>query len=85
MHKILFYRKFISRLYMFRAHVFIIRKSKLYYSAYGIITPIGGRPVHSLSVLSLPAAASSVHCTISYKHSLVLLRMCEIIARNTLS
>jgi len=37
---ILFYNKFISCLYMFRAHVFIIR-SKLYYTASGIITPIG--------------------------------------------
>ena len=25
-----------------------IRKSKLYYTTSGIITPIGGRPVHSL-------------------------------------
>ena len=41
MHKILFYSKFISYLYMFRAHVLIMRRSKLYYTAYGIITPIG--------------------------------------------
>jgi len=32
---------------MFRAHVLIIRRSKLYYIASGIITPIGGRLVHS--------------------------------------
>ena len=31
---------------MFRAHVLIIRRSKLHYTAYGIITPIGGRLVH---------------------------------------
>ena len=31
---------------MFRAHVLIIRRSKLQYTASGIITPIGGRPVH---------------------------------------
>jgi len=37
MHKFLFYNKFISCLYMFRAHVLIIRKSKLYYKASGII------------------------------------------------
>jgi hypothetical protein len=44
----LFYNKFISCLYMFRAqhHVLIVRRSKLYYTASGIITPIGGRPVH---------------------------------------
>jgi len=33
---------------MFRAHVLIVRRSKLYYTASGIITPIGGRPVHRL-------------------------------------
>ena len=31
---------------MFRAHVLIVRRSKLYYTASGIITPIGGRSVH---------------------------------------
>ena len=38
MHKDLFYDKFISCLYMFRARVLIIRRSKLYYTASGIIT-----------------------------------------------
>ena len=33
---------------MFRAHVLIISWSKLYYTASGIITPVGGRPVHRL-------------------------------------
>ena len=28
--------------------VLIIRRSKLYYTASGIITPVGGRPVHRL-------------------------------------
>ena len=42
----LFYNKFISCLYMFRAHVLIVRRSKLHYTVSGIITPIGGRPVH---------------------------------------
>jgi len=31
---------------MFRAHVLLIRRSKLHYTASGIITPIGGRLVH---------------------------------------
>ena len=30
----------------FENHVLIVRRSKLYYTASGIITPIGGRPVH---------------------------------------
>jgi len=40
---------------MFRAHVVIIRRSKLHYTASGIITPIGGRLVHRLKEV-LPAA-----------------------------
>ena len=44
----LFHSKFISCLYMFRAHVPIISRSKLHYTASGIITPIGGRLVHRL-------------------------------------
>ena len=40
---------------MFRAPlVLIIRRSKLYYTASGIITPVSGHPVHRLSVLSQP-------------------------------
>jgi len=31
---------------MFRAHVLIIRRSKLHYTAPGIISPVGGRLVH---------------------------------------
>ena len=41
MHKICFTVSFISCLYMFRAYVLIIRRSELYYTASGIITPIG--------------------------------------------
>ena len=38
---------------MFRAHVLIVRRAKLYYTVSGIITPIGGRPVHRLRESSL--------------------------------
>jgi len=44
--KSLFYNKFISCLHMFRAHVLIIRWSKLFYTTTGIITPIGSSLVH---------------------------------------
>jgi len=44
----LFYNKFISCLYMFRANVLIIRKSKLHYTASGIMIHIRGRPAHRL-------------------------------------
>jgi len=33
--------------------VLIIRRSKLYYTASGIVTPVGGRPAHWLSTLNL--------------------------------
>ena len=49
----LFYNKFISSLYMFRAHVLIIKTSKLHYTASGVITPVGGRLVHRLRKDSL--------------------------------
>jgi len=48
MHKILFYTKFIIRLYMFRALCAHHQGSKLYYTASGIATPVGGRPMHRL-------------------------------------
>ena len=35
---------------MFRAHVLIVRRAKLYYTVSGVITPIGGRPILSQSV-----------------------------------
>ena len=41
MHKICFTISFISCLYMFRAHVLIIGRSKLHYTASGIIKPKG--------------------------------------------
>ena len=41
MHKICFTISFILCLYMFQAHVLIIRRSKLHYTASGVITPIG--------------------------------------------
>ena len=46
MHKIFFYNKFINASTCFEHYVLIIRRSKLYYTASGIITPVGGRPVH---------------------------------------
>ena len=48
-----------SSLNLFRAHVLIVRRSKLYYTVSGIITPIGGRPVHRLREDSLKFSASS--------------------------
>jgi len=46
MHKISFTVSLFHASTCFEYHVLIVRTSKLYYTASGIITPIGGRPVH---------------------------------------
>jgi len=46
---------------MFRAHVFIIRRSKLHYTASGIITPIGGHLVHGLREDCSPLSTCTPH------------------------
>jgi len=43
---------------MFRAHVLIVRWSKLCYTVSGTITPMGGRPVHNLCTGRPPSASS---------------------------
>jgi len=48
MHNILFYNKFIKRLYMFRALCAHHQGVKIVYTASGIIIPVGGRPVHTM-------------------------------------
>ena len=60
MHKIFFYNKFIIRLYMFRALCAHHQEVKIVYTASGMITPVGGRPMHR--VLSQP-----VHQTATYR------------------
>jgi len=46
MRNFLFYSKFIVSLYMFRTLCARHQGSKLYYTASGIVIPIGGRSVH---------------------------------------
>jgi len=49
MHKFLFYNTiYYMPLHVSSTIVLIIRRSKLYYTASGIVTPVGGRPVHKL-------------------------------------
>ena len=48
MKKILFYNKFINASKCFEHYVLIIMRLNLYSTASGIITPVGGRPVHRL-------------------------------------
>ena len=47
MHKICFIISLLYASTCFEHYVLIIRRSKLYYTASGIITPVGGRPVHT--------------------------------------
>ena len=53
MHKICFTISLFHASTCFEHHVLIVRRSKLYYTASGNITPIGGRPVHRLRKSSL--------------------------------
>ena len=55
---------------MFRAHVLIIRRAKLYYAVSGIITPIGGRHV------TATYRCDDTRCTVSkiLKNTLLCLR-----------
>ena len=46
MHKICFTVSLFHASTCFEHHVLIVRRAKLYYTASGIITPIGGCPVH---------------------------------------
>ena len=48
MHKICFTISLFYASTCFGHHVLIVRRSKLYYTASGIIIPIGGLPVHRL-------------------------------------
>jgi hypothetical protein len=48
MHKICFTISLFHASTCFEHHVLIVRRSKLYHTASGIITTVGGRPVHRL-------------------------------------
>jgi len=48
MHKILFIVSLLYASTCFEHYVLIIRRSKLYYTASGIVIPVDGRPVHRL-------------------------------------
>ena len=53
MHNICFTVSLFHASTRFEHHVLIVRRSKLYYTASGIITPIGGRPVHRTATYKL--------------------------------
>jgi len=63
MHKTLFYNKFIICLYMLRALCAHHQEVKLHYTASGIITPVGGRPVCRLR----EDFSQPVHGTATYR------------------
>ena len=45
----------------FEHHVLIVRRAKLYYTVSGIITPMGGRPVHRLRASPLSTRTPDGH------------------------
>ena len=62
MHKICFTISLFHASTCFEHHVLTVRRSNLYYATSGIITLIGGRPMHKLREDSQP-----VHGTATYK------------------
>jgi len=60
MHKICFTISSFHASTCFEHHVLIVRRSKLYYTASGIITPIGGRPVHGTATYT-KSPRTSIH------------------------
>src|SRR5215470_3974108 len=64
-----FYNEFVSCLYMFRAHVLIVRRSKLYYTASGIIIlkQVSGLKLRKILklVYFMPLHVSSTMCSSS--------------------
>ena len=46
MHKLCFTISLFHASTCFEHYVLTVRRSKLFYTASGIITPVGGRPVH---------------------------------------
>ena len=70
MHKICFTISLFQASTCFEHHVLIVSRSKLYYTASGIITPVGGRPVHGLRedwLESQPFLSQPVHRTATYR------------------
>jgi len=62
MHKILFIISLLNASTCFEHYVLITKRLKLYYIASGIITPVGGRPVHRLrEVLYQPAHGTATY------------------------
>ena len=53
MHKICFIISLFHASICFEHHVLIVRRSKLCYTASGVVTPVGGRSVHRLTEDSL--------------------------------
>jgi len=60
MHKVFFYNSLLYACTCFEHYVLIIRGSELFYTASGMITPVGGHPVHTLR-------GDSVHGTAIYR------------------
>ena len=51
--------------------VLIIRRSKLYYTASGIVTPVGGRPVHRLREMYGQQNIKKIQNEVNVRHTVV--------------
>jgi len=66
MHKFLFYKSVLYASTRFEHYVLIIRRSKLYYKTSGIITLVGGIPVHRCTGRPPTVCDDTRHCIIQY-------------------
>jgi hypothetical protein len=76
MHKICFTVSLFHASTCFEHHVLIVRRPKLYYTASGVITPIGGRPVHSRLSTCAPDGHLQIEITadaVSLKKDLLMM------------
>ena len=66
---------------MFLEHyVLIVRRSKLYYTASGIVTPVGGRPVHRLREDCTKSSfiISLLYASTCFEHYVLIIRRSEL-------
>ena len=68
---------------MFRAHVLIIRRSELHYTASGIITPIGGRLVQRLREREREREDKFISCLYMFRAHVLIMDYAKVVRFTT--
>jgi len=81
MHKFFFYSTFILSIYMFLSLFAHHKEVKIVYTAFGIVTPVGGRPVHRSSLnlcTGRPSTGVMIQDAVRYNFDpLMLSKLCS--------